>query len=139
MSIRTQVRIITNLDMTAVDQWIATHVGAGVQRAAGAVRDHAKDNLTAAGRVDTGTLRRAVSAETAVVRGRRVSARVVSEQPYAKFIHDGTVGPIVPRRARVLRFTPRGGPVVYRPQVRGISATPYLTDALRQLRTSDYT
>lgn len=138
MSMRTQVRFVTSIDTAAVQDWIATAVGASVQRAAGAVRDHAKDNLTAAGRVDTGTLRRAVTAETAVVRGNSVVARVVSEQPYAKFVHDGTTGPILPRRARVLRFTPRGGPVVYAPSVRGIEPTPYLTDALRQLRNADF-
>lgn len=138
MSIRTQVRVVSNLDTTAVQDWIATAVGGSVQKAAGAVRDNAKDNLTAAGRVDIGNLRRGISAETAVVRGRQVTARVVSEQPYSRFVHDGTTGPIVPRRARVLRFTPRGGPLVFTPSVRGITSTPFLTDALRQLRVDDY-
>lgn len=138
MSIRTQVRVVSNLDTTAVQDWIATAVGGSVQKAAGAVRDNAKDNLTAAGRVDIGNLRRGISAETAVVRGRQVTARVVSEQPYSRFVHDGTTGPIVPRRARVLRFTPRGGPLVVTPSVRGITSTPFLTDALRQLRVDDY-
>lgn len=138
MALNIAVNIISRIDTRAIEGVVADKVAPGVQKAAGKVRDSAKDILTASGRVDTGTLRRGVTAETSRIRGQTVTARVVSEQPYAGFIHEGTTGPILPRRARVLRFTPRGGPVVYARQVRGIKGVPYLTDALERLRTSDF-
>ena len=138
MNARLAVSIATRIDTRGVEEFVADQLAPSVQRAAGAVRDYAKDNLIAAGRVDIGTLLRGVTAETSKVRGREVVARVVSEQPCARFIHDGTRGPIRPRRARVLRFVGRSGAMVYTPTVKGISATPYLTDALKQVKPSDF-
>lgn len=139
MSFRLAVKIVTNFDARGVEQMMAETVAPGVKKAAGAVRDMARDELTAAGREDTGTLKRGIASEVARMAGREVVYRVVSDQPYARYVHDGTTGPILPRRAKVLRFTPRGGPVVFAPSVKGIKATPYLTDAMKRLRVSDYT
>lgn len=109
----------------------------GMTRAGALTRDRAKLNLTAAGRVDTGQLRNQVESET-VLRGQDVVSRVVSRAAHTMYVHDGTTGPIVPRRARVLRFKPRGAVAyVFTPQVEGIAATPFLTDALRELSIDD--
>lgn len=111
-----------------------------VWRAAGRVRDRAKMNITAAGLVDTGALRAGIVARR--MRGGRAGVwyEVGSDLPYSIFQHEGTRSPIVPRRAKVLRFTPSGGgAVVFARQVRGVKATPYLTDALRALTMADFT
>ncbi len=139
MSIRISVSTRSSVNDAEVSRWAAQVLGPSVLRAASRVRDNARGNLTAAGRVDIGHLRRGISAEAVGIRGRQVQARVVSPQAYAKYVHDGTTGPIVPRRARVLRFRPRGGSYVFAPSVKGIAGTPYLTDALKQLRPGDFT
>ena len=106
-------------------------------QAGATTRDRAKLNITAAGRVDTGQLRNQVESEV-VLRGQEVVARVVSRAAHTMYVHDGTSGPIVPRRARVLRFKPRGAAAfVFTPQVDGIKATPFLTDALSELSIND--
>lgn len=135
-----QVRITTRFDNAGMADFVATTLAPSIQKAAGAVRDMAGDYLTAAGRRDTGNLIRTINAETVRTTGRGVSARVVSDQPYSKFVHDGTRSPILPRRARVLRFVPKGGRgFVYARQVSGIAATPFLTEALKRVRASDFT
>lgn len=55
--------------------------------------------------------------------------RVIAQEPYSIYIHEGTVahGPV---NARMLRwFGPDGNPV-FRPWVRGIKANPFLRDSL---------
>lgn len=66
-------------------------------------------------------------------------ARVGNSVNYAIFVHEGTGiygrrrRPIVPRRAKVLRFT-AGGKVLFRPRVRGVRGRPYLRKALAAAR-----
>jgi hypothetical protein len=110
-----------------------------VWRAAGKVRDRAKMNITSAGLVDTGALRSSIVARR--MRGGKAGVwyEVGSDLPYSIFQHEGTRSPIVPRRAKVLRFTPKGGGAfVFAKQVRGVTGTPYLTDALRSLTNADF-
>lgn len=109
-----------------------------VERAAGKVRDRAKMNITRAGRVDTGALRNSIVA-------RRITGRsgvwyeVGSDLPYAIYQHEGVTGPIVPRRAKVLRFKPKGsGAFVFAPSVSGFKGEPYLTQALDSLTINDF-
>lgn len=108
-------------------------------RAAGKVRDRAKGNITRSGRVDTGAMRNGMVALR--VRGARqgVWYEVGTPLPYAIYQHEGTTGPIRPRRARVLRFKGNSGSYVFPRQVRGVTAEPFLTDALRSLSLSDFT
>ncbi len=124
-----------------------------VQRAAARTRDRAKVNLTRTGRIDTGRLRNSIAYEMMVFQGRTaggqfasnmVSATIGTDVEYARYIHDGTAnngtGFIYPRRAKVLRFKPRGAPgFVYARRVRGIKATPFLAEALEQVKVSDFT
>jgi hypothetical protein len=134
-----RVNITSNIDANAIPEVLQRLVVPGVQKAAGKVRDDAKDIISAAGRVDKGTMRNATQAETARVQGNRVVARVVNDAEHAIYQHDGTRGPILPRRARVLRFTPKGGGgFVYARQVRGVEGIQFLTKALERLRTSDF-
>lgn len=108
-----------------------------VWRAAGRVRDRAKANVGIMGRVDTGAMRNSIV-------GRRIRSgragvwyEVGSPLPYAIYQHEGTKTPILPRRAKVLRFK-AGGAYIFRPRVRGVTAAPFLTDALKSLKASDF-
>lgn len=111
-----------------------------VWRAAGKVRDRAKRNISNAGRVNTGAMRNSIVARR--MRGGKsgVWYEVGSNLPYAIFQHEGTQGPIFPRRATVLRFKPKGGSAyVFAKQVRGVTGEPFLTDALKTLTNADFT
>lgn len=113
-------------------------------RRAGAVtRDRAKLDLTANRLVNTGLLRNSIESTT-FVRGKDVVSRVGTDVAYARYVHDGTQGPIVPRRARVLRFKPKGSSTfVFAAKVRGTRETgrysPFLANALKKLKPSDFT
>lgn len=111
-----------------------------VFRAAGKVRDRAKMNIKAAGRIDTGAMRNSITAKrlTGTSRGGGVWYEVGSNLPYAIYQHEGTHGPIYPRRAKVLRFKV-GGKVVFARSVKGVKGVPFLTDALKSLSVGDFT
>lgn len=125
--------------------FLANEVARRFQQAGGVVRDYAKAEITRAGRVDTGQMRNATVAETARMSGTQISVRVVNDTPQALYQHEGTPQIIRPRRARVLRFKPRGGAFVFAPEVRGIHPSnptkplPFLTNALDRLRPDDFT
>lgn len=144
MGVRVNVR--TTVDRSAMRAFVNQQVADGVRRAAGRVRDGAKDMITAAGRVDVGTLRNANVAEVTSVQGTRVTGRVVNDARHAEWNHEGTGvhgprgTPIVPRRARVLRFRPRGSATyVFAPEVQGMRPVPFLTTPLSRLRVDDFT
>ena len=136
------VRVSLDIDAGVRDRLLTSTdgvVGQAVRRAAGRVRDQAKANVTSAGRVRTGEMRRSIQSEIAS-QPPRVIGRVVAPVAYAMYQHEGTSGPIVPRRARVLRFRPAGARAyIFRPQVSGVEGTPFLTDALRRLSIRDFT
>ncbi len=137
------VRVTAKVDQGAVAGFLRDDVARAMQRGAGRCRDYAKANITVAGRVDTGQMRNATIAETAVVDGTQITARVVVEADHAIYQHEGTAndgqGTIVPRRAKVLRFKPRGGTFVFRPEVSGVKGVPFLTDAMERLTPADFT
>lgn len=104
------------------------------------VESAAKRNLAGANgrprRIDTGQTRASVNTRLLLVRG-LPTARVGTPLRRARWIHDGTgiYGPrhtrIVPRRARFLRFKPKGlRRYIYVRSVKGMPANPFLTDAL---------
>jgi hypothetical protein len=101
----------------------------------------AKLDLTANRLVNQGLLRNSIESQVSV-RGESVVARIGTNVDYARFVHEGTSGPIVPRRARALRFR-SGGVQIIRTQVQGTRETgrfsPYLTNALEQLGLDDFT
>ncbi len=112
-------------------------------KAAGRTRDRAKLNLTNAGRIDTGLLRNSITYEIQSA-GAKITATVGTKVSYAEFIHGGTAGNgagfIYPRRATMLRFKPKGGTgFVFARKVRGIKATPFIADAIKDLTEADFT
>lgn len=109
-------------------------------RAAGKTRDRAKMNLTKAGRVDKGALRNSITAQQVSSSGRVITWSVGSSLSYAILQHEGVRGPVLPRRAKVLRFVPKGGKqYVFARRTSGFSGVPYLTDALNSIGISDFT
>lgn len=111
-----------------------------VEKAAGKTRDRAKGNIRSAGRIDTGALLNSIISKRVSSGGALLWYEIFSDLPYAIYQHNGVKGPIYPRRARVLRFKPKGSSeFIFRPSVSGFEGVPYLTDALNQLSVSDFT
>lgn len=107
-------------------------------RAAGKVRDEARRELTLQGRVDSGRLRQSINVQR-VSTTSGVHFRVGSPLHYAIYQHEGVKGPVTPRRARVLRFVPKGGSsYVFARSTSGFSGAKYLTKALNRVNASDF-
>jgi len=141
------VRTVASLDVnqSALQQVLfagSSPVFQAMQRAGTKTVARAKSDLTQNRLVSTGLLRNSIESETSV-RGSEVVSRVTANAEYGLFVHEGTTGPILPTTARVLRFKPKGGTIIYRPEVRGTKETgrfsPFLTNALKMLELSDLT
>lgn len=109
------------------------------------VESAAKRNLGGGGgsgpkRVNTGRLRASITHQLLVV-GDKPVGRVGTNVKYARYVHDGTGvygprhTPIRPKRAKVLRWTSRGGQVVFAARSRGMQPNHFLRNALRAART----
>ena len=110
-------------------------VDQAVQRASGRVRDRAKNIVRGAGRVDTGALVQSITSEPEGP----ATYRVGTSLEYAVYQHEGPRAH-GPRRARMLRFVPKGGSqVVYARHVRGVTALPFLRQAAEQTSVVDFT
>ena len=113
-------------------------VGKAVGRAAGKVRDDAKRIITSEGRVNTGAMRQGVKSEMLVTTADKTIWRISGSTDHDMYQHEG-VGPFGPRRAKVLRFTPKGGSVaIFRPRSSGFAGIHFLTRALDQLGVKDF-
>lgn len=138
-----RVNVRSQLKGTEFRAFVADKLVDSMQQGAGRVRDRAKANIIAAGRVDNSDMLQQVVAETVQVDGLKVTARVESRAPHSLYQHEGTAnngaGYIYPRTARVLRFSPKGGGVVFAPKVRGVRGVPFLKDALDASSLSDFT
>lgn len=127
-------------DDSAIDRVVLKDiVPEATAKAAGRVRDRAKINITNAGRVRTGAMRNDLKTRRLEdVDG--VWWEVYSDLPYSIYQHEGVDGPIYPRRAKVLRFTPKGGGgYVFAASVSGFKGVPFLRDAVNSLTPEDYT
>lgn len=115
----------------------------GLQRAGRKVVDEAKKNLTTAGLINTGRLRNSGSYKIVRAGTADITCIVEFDTEYATWVHDGNDpggGYIYPRRATLLRFSPKGtSSFVFAPRVRAFPGDPYLEDALLSLQISDLT
>jgi hypothetical protein len=57
---------------------------------------------------------------------------------YAKYVHDGTDGPIVPKKAKRMRVQIKGGPLLFLASVKGQEAKPFIRNALKKVRADDF-
>src|SRR5690606_6421072 len=92
--------------------------GRAVRRAATTTARRARENVVRAGRVRTGKMRDTIRAGKAMNQGTRVRIQVNSGVPYSVYQEYG-IGPVVPIRAKALRFTPKGGGVVFAKRTKG--------------------
>lgn len=84
--------------------------------------------------VDTGYLRAHIQVEMVRSANGLWAAKIGANVAYARYHHDGH-GWIYPVRARVLAFTPKGSNrVIFRPRVRPVAGTHFLTRALPAAR-----
>ncbi len=81
--------------------------------------------------VETGRGRASISSNMSI-RGKRVMCVIGTGVFYMRIQHQGT-GPIYPKKAKALRFKPKGaGYFVFAKKTRGVPATPFLVKALEQ-------
>lgn len=141
-----QVTYSQQIDLPALLRVLASPRGPVVRdllRRGLAVESAAKRNLSGAGgpkRVDTGRLRASI-ATVVVQRDGAPAVLVGTSVRYARWVHDGTGiygprrTPIRPRRAKFLRFRPKGSSrYVYARSVRGMKPNPFLRNALPAAR-----
>jgi hypothetical protein len=57
---------------------------------------------------------------------------------YAKYVHDGTEGPITPKNAKYMPVKIKGGPLLFLTKVRGQEAKPFIANALKKVRRDDF-
>lgn len=136
---RTRVHIhLNHANITRVTSAPGGEVDRAVARAAGVTRDRAKRNLTTDGSVDTGRLRQSVRYQRIPSSRGSVTYEVGTDVFYGEYLEEGTRDH-GPRRARVLRFKPKGASgFVFARRVRGVRATRWLSRALSRLSASDY-
>ena len=113
-------------------------VGQAVQRAAGKTRDRIKENIRADGLIDRGTMINSVTHEKTEQTSRKVVYQVGPTVDYAIYQEEGT-GPIRPRRARALRFTPKGGGrAIYAQSTKGVRGRHFVRRAFEALTVRDF-
>lgn len=109
-------------------------IGRAAARAAGKVRDRAKENAP----VDNGLLRNSIISEQVPNSPLHITFRIGSNVEYAIYQELGT-GPIFARRAPFLVFKIKnGGPWVTTYSTRGVPAVRYLTRAIDSLTVLDF-
>jgi hypothetical protein len=139
-----RVAVRTSIDRQAVGQVVAKYGEPALARAAQTTANRARARITGAGRVDRGTMRARTAAGPVRRTGQSVTVEVRTAVPYAVWQHEGTGvhagrGRIYPRRAKMLRFRPKGsGTFVFARSVAGVKGVPYLKDALNSLTISDF-
>lgn len=97
-------------------------------------------------RVDTGLLRASISVQLRTWANGDIAVRIGTNVYYAYWVHEGTgvFGPkhhrIYPKRARYLRFKPKGmAKYIYRQSVAGMKPNPFLVKALPAAKLNNTT
>lgn len=110
-----------------------------VAKAAGKARDEAKKIIRDEDRVDTGALMQSIKSERVSHGASGVRYQVGSDLAYAILQEKGVQGPIYPRRARVLRFKPKGATTfVFARSVKGFEGIHFLKRAVDSLTPRDF-
>lgn len=107
-------------------------------RAAENLKGHLRSEIVSAGRVRTGDM--AERWDTAQVPSRtRLGYRVAVSSPlkYTRYQNDGTRGSR-PVRAKALRFSPNGGPVIFRMKTGPIAPARFMERAVGAMTLRDW-
>lgn len=105
-------------------------IGAGVAKIAGQIRDEAKRIIISEDRSDTGALVQSIESIKIHSNTNEILYEVGSDLDYAIYQHEG-IGPVVPRRAKVLRFKVEGT-YVFTKRTSGFEGIKFLTRAMEQ-------
>ncbi|RFU83610.1 HK97 gp10 family phage protein [Streptomyces triticagri] len=119
-------RVNIRLNQAAINRLLSPQgdIGERVERVTRAVANRARQRAP----VDSGHLR--ASIRSAVRQeGGRIVGRVWTDVDYASIVHNGR-GPVVPRRAKALRFQ-IGGRTIFARRVGPARGQPFLWEALR--------
>ena len=110
-----------------------------MERASNRVRDRARRNLRAAGRHDTGALGRSIRVtKMPTSTPMKPKFSIGTNLHYAKYQEWG-IGPVTPKRAKVLRFKPGGSNTfVFAMRTRGFKGAHFMRDAYRAITTKDF-
>lgn len=109
-----------------------------LRKAATITAKRAQIYLLQEGRVRTGALHESIKARPAQPRNGMPVWEVGSLLPYAIYQEFG-IGPVVARKGKVLRFTPKGGGIaIYRPRSRGFRGARFMERAFYALRSEDF-
>lgn len=126
------------LDEKLLNPFLVDVTNTSAKRAAQRARDRARENITRAGRVDTGRMRDSIRIHVTRTDPKGSEYTIGSEVPYTSFQEEG-IGPVYPVRARVLRFKPKGSSVfIFRPRTKGFLGAHFLRDALRSVTLRDF-
>lgn len=119
------------------DVYSAT-VRAGVQ----AVK-YVQDEIIRYGAVDSGALYNSID-----YRIHQAGGNIIADvgpyrgddevRKYAKYVHDGTEGPIVPKRAKRMPVKIKGGPLLFLTKVKGQEAKPFIRNAIKKVKADDF-
>lgn len=122
------------------DRLIHTQIGPRILHHAGvATRDRARTNLANAGRSGHGILMASIIVSPQIMHlGNLLMVEVGSPLFYAIYQEKG-IGPVVPVKAKVLRFQPKGSSTyVFASRTKGFPGAYYLTRAIRSLTVADF-
>lgn len=136
----TGASVKVKLDHTKINPFLVRVTDLSAKRAATRIAARANNNVTAKNRVRTGALSKSYQArQSRNVRGQYMSGYDVgSPLFYAGWQEDG-IGPVVPRKASVLRFQPKGSAVyIFRPRTKGFPGAHQLRDAYRTIGLQDF-
>lgn len=123
------------LDNGAIRRLVEDSSDDALESAARVTANRARINLSSKGRNSTGRLGQSIQARKAGP----FQWTVGSFLEYAIYQEEGVRGPVYPRRARVLRFKPKGAlSFVFARSTKGFPGAHYLRDAYRALSEKDF-
>lgn len=133
-----RVKVTLRWDEPALTAAVGQIGDRAARAGAGRIRDRAKRNIQAAGRIDTGALLQSIQARQMMF-GMTTRWEIFSPLEYATYQHEG-VRPFGPRTAKVLRWKAKGkGGYVFSTRSGGFSGVPFLRDAADQTTIGDFT
>lgn len=132
----TRVTVVINAG--AVVGVVRGDVEPAVHRAAERTRDRVRQNITIANRVNTGRMQKTIYVQAlSPTTGPRYE--VGSDLFYTIYQEEGVAGPITPKRAKVLRFRPKGGTgFVFAHSTRGFPGAFMFRKAWQALTLADF-
>lgn len=123
-----------NINRAALRRVSQVSAAEAAERAAQITAYRVRQNITMAGRINTGAMRDSVK----VVKHGRTRFSVDSDLFYTGFQEFG-IGPVRARKGHVLRFKPKGSSTfIFRPRTRGFPGMHAFKRALDQLTLRDF-